>query len=236
MWLSELKTFNLKPKEKYVFLVSLGSLEQHGRYMPLGTDTNIQDAILQKTEVHLPEIMFLPTIPITRSKEHLGFLGTVSLESDTLYAIFRDIVNSLSENAHTILFVSWHGGNKSVINNFIETEQKNFSKVKLANVTCGDEGTDKLAEKLLDGPVDDHAGNTELSMMLAIRPELTQKPPKDVQKQTIDFSWDKPMIKVTPDGVIDPHPKWVANGEIGKKLIEIYSSNLIRKIQRVLTS
>jgi creatinine amidohydrolase len=233
MWLSELKTFDLKPEVKYVFLVSLGSLEQHGPYAPLGTDTYIQDAILQKAESQLPEVVFLPTIPITRSKEHLGFLGTVSLETETLHAILQDIVNSLSVNARRIIFVSWHGGNKGVIKKFIELKQKRFPKIKLAQVTCGDEKTDRLAEELLRGPIDDHAGNTELSMMLAIRPDLIQKPKKSEEKAKIQYSWDKPIIEVTPDGVIDSHPKWVVNKQIGNRLIEIYSTNLVSKVRKL---
>ena len=103
-------------------------------------------------------------------------------------------------------------------------------------VTFGDEGTDEKAEKLLAGPTDDHAGNTEVSIMLAVRPDITKQPQPDDRKKTVDFSWDKPIISVTPDGEIDSHPKWVANSKIGDELIKIYSENLINKIRALIVS
>lgn len=236
MLLNDLNTFSSELNKKNVFLVSLGATEQHGRYAPLGTDNFIQNALLEKVQATLPEVIFLPTIPVGPSWQHIGFKGTVSLKPETLYAIIRDIVDCLKDSASTIIFVSWHGGNKPTVNEFIEKEQQNFPGLKLALVTFGDEGTDETAEKLLDGPTDDHAGNTEVSIMLTVRPDITKQPKADDSKKKVDFSWDKPIITVTPDGEIDAHQKWVASDEIGKELIKVYSENLIAKIRALVNS
>lgn len=232
MFLSDLNTFDLDRNKKYTYVVSLGALEQHGKYAPLGTDMFVQDAIMQHVEQAVPDVLFLPTVPVGPSYQHLGFMGTVSLKPETLHALLTDIVESLQPNAKTILFVSWHGGNKPTTLDFIKTEQEKFPDTRLAMITFGDEGTDVLAEKLLGGEVDDHAGNTEVSIMLAVRPDITKQPEVGSTKEVVDFGWDKRIIEVTPDGTIDANPQWVASSEIGNELIKIYADNLITKIRQ----
>src|SRR5579859_7961408 len=134
MQLSDFNTFDPKLNKKNVFLVSLGATEQHGRYAPLGTDNFIQNALMENVQTALPEVIFLPHIPIGPSWQHVGFQGTISLKPETLYAIIRDIVDCLKDSASTIIFVSWHGGNKPTVNEFIEKEQQDFADLKLALV------------------------------------------------------------------------------------------------------
>jgi len=232
MFLADLKTFDLPPDRKYTFLVSIGSLEQHGPYAPLGTDTFIHDALLQQVNVSVPNIIFLPTIPIGASEVQLGFFGSISFKEETVYSIVNDIVKSISSYASSILFVSWHGGNKPVFDRLIKENQSHFSEIKLIHISFGDESTDLLAKQLIEGELDDHAGNTEVAMMLALRPDITKQPAEGSQKKAIkSFSWDKPILSVTSEGIIDANPNWKATSQIGKELIDIYAKNLVRKIK-----
>src|SRR3989344_4046474 len=105
MFLAELKTTDFKPNEKYAFVISLGATEQHGPYLPLGADTYIQDKIIAEVNKRLPKIIFLPTLPITSSKEHKGFPGTIWIEKATLEQVLQDITNSLREYANKIVFL-----------------------------------------------------------------------------------------------------------------------------------
>jgi creatinine amidohydrolase len=234
VFLSDLNTFDEQLKAKNVFVVSLGATEQHGPYAPLGTDDFIQDTLIKQVEAELPGVIFLPNIPIGPSWQQMGFKGSISLQEDTLYAILRDIVDSLKDSASLFIFVSWHGGNKPVISNFVEKEAATYSGIRLEQITFGDEGTDIPAEKLLSGPPDDHAGNTEVSLMLAIRPDITKQPQPDDPKQPLEFAWDKRIVDVQEDGVVDEHPKWVATEEIGDQLIDIYAQNLTAKIKKLV--
>ena len=43
-------------------LISIGSIECHGRHMPLGTDTLIPDFLLEKIE-QKSDVLIAPTIP-----------------------------------------------------------------------------------------------------------------------------------------------------------------------------
>lgn len=234
MFLDQLKTFDAQANKKNVFLVSLGSIEQHGPFAPLGTDTFIQEALLKRVEAGVPEVIFLPTLPIGSSWNHLGFFGTISFEEKTLYSMITDIVESIAKYSSTIIFVSWHGGNKPVIDKFIEEKQANYSDIKLVHLTFGSEQTDVEAEKLIGGKLDDHAGNIEVSMSLALHSDITQQPEVGSSKKTVTFDWSKPVISVSQDGIIDANPKWVATKEIGEKLFEVYSKSLIKQIQELI--
>lgn len=235
MFLSDLQTFDERLKNKNIYVVSLGASEQHGPFAPIGTDNFIQEALLREVEKSLTEVIFLPHIPIGPSWQQLGFHGSISLRESTLYAIIDDIVGCLHEQARAILFVSWHGGNKPVIRQYLAEKAVDYSDIVLDQVTFGDEGTDELVEKLLDGLPDDHAGNTEVALMLALRPDITTQPlPTDTKLTSQNFEWDRRIIEVKQDGIIDEHPAWAATPAVGKELVTIYADNLIQKIRRFL--
>lgn len=235
MWLTELKTTDFEPKKKYNFVISLGSTEQHGPFLPLGTDTYSHDAILKKAHGSLHKVVFLPTIPITCSEEHAGFPGTVWIKNETLCLVLQDICDSLRDCAKNIIFISWHGGNIGEMKRFVATEQKKFKPIKLFHVNMDDETANRKAETLIKGPLDEHAGNTEISMMLAINPKLVQKPNnKKHPKHNFNHDWIKHHVKdSSPDGIVDRHPKWVISKQLGKKFIDLYAKLLVREIKKV---
>jgi creatinine amidohydrolase len=235
MFLNDLKTVDLSPDKKYVFLVSLGALEQHGPFAPLGTDNIIQDRLLGKVEAAVPEVIFLPTIPIGESELQLGFLGSISFQASTLYSMLNDIVRCLFEYSSVIIFVSWHGGNKPVISSFIKEKQVEHPKAKFVQITFGDEYTDVEVDKLIPGGIDDHAGNMEISMSLAARPGITRQPEIGSDKKVVAFDWDKPVLSVAQDGVVDSNPHWLASGMIGDQLYDVFSHNLIKKIRALIS-
>lgn len=234
MILTDLKTFEKSIDKKHIFLVSLGALEQHGTYAPLGTDTFIQETLLKKVEEAVPEVVFLPTIPIGASENHIGFWGTISLKEETEYAIISDIVDSISTYSSMIIFVSWHGGNKPVIDKYIEDNKLSMSQIKLVHITFGSEETDISAEKIIGGSLDDHAGNIEVSISLAIKPDVTKQPQIGSKKKAVIFDWKGPVKSVSQEGIIDSNPNWVASKEIGEYLIEVYSNSLVKKIRELI--
>ena len=231
MFLHKLNTNDKRLADKRPYIVSLGSVEQHGTYGPTGTDYFIQVEMIKRVEEKLPDVIFLPVIPFGSCWQQLGFNGSVSLRESTLYSMITDIVDSIKDNANMILFVSWHGGNKPVISQFLSEREADYRGIDMDQITFGDDTTDEAAEKLLNGPTDDHAGNTEISLMLAIDPTITKQPrPSDEKHPIVDFDWGRKIIEVRPDGVIDAHPQWVATSGIGEKLLAIYSDNLVNKI------
>ncbi len=236
MFLSQLKTTDFNKKQKYTFVVSLGATEQHGPFLPLGTDTYCHDAVVEKAEKSLRKVIFLPTMPISCSEEHKGFPGSVWVQKETMYAMLRDITESLKEYAKQIIFISWHGGNLSLLDRFVSEEQKNNKQIKLIHLQMEDELTTKKTEALIKGPIDEHAGNTEISMVLAVNQKLVRKPDlKKFPKQQVNHDWEHHyVIENSPTGIVDKHPKWVVSKKIGEACIDMHAKLLVREIKKIV--
>lgn len=92
-------------------VIGLGSIENHGRHMPLGTDTLIPDKIIELLEKK-SDVMIAPTIPYGAADSLLGFTGTVSLGVDGLTMVLGKITDSLfSYGFRKFIIVNGHGGN-----------------------------------------------------------------------------------------------------------------------------
>jgi creatinine amidohydrolase/Fe(II)-dependent formamide hydrolase-like protein len=236
MLLKELKTTYFDPSKKYTFVISMGATEQHGPFLPLGTDSYCQNAILQKSIQQCPEAIFLPTLEITCSKEHEGFAGTVWVEKETMMLILRDICNSLSKYANNIIFNTWHGGNIGTINRFIKQNKQNFKEVSFYHINLDPEEILAKTRDIIKGPVDEHAGNTETSMVLACDESLVTVPSANYSKHKIEMDWDSdnPLKAVSEDGIVDNHPNWVVDKQQGKIFIELSAEHLKNEINKII--
>ncbi len=236
MLLKELKTTYFDPNKKYTFVVPMGATEQHGPFLPLGTDTYCQDAILARAIAECPAAIFLPTLEITCSKEHHGFPGTIWIEKDTLKLMLRDICLSLTDYADHIIFTSWHGGNIGTIDRFIKEFQSQFKNTSFHHVNLDPEPILQKTREIIGGPVDEHAGNTETSMTLAAQEKLVTTPPPDYPKHPIVVDWDdaEPLKKQSIDGIADNHPQWVVNRVQGQSFIDFSGEHLKAEIQKIV--
>jgi creatinine amidohydrolase/Fe(II)-dependent formamide hydrolase-like protein len=235
MFLERMKATDFDPKKKYTFVVSMGATEQHGPFLPLGTDSYIQEAIIQRLERGVAEAIFLPTLRITCSKEHSGFPGSVWIEKETMEKVLHDICTSLQPCAKGIALISWHGGNIGMLNRFVETNKNSFQGVRLEHLTCDSEEVLKKTADILGGPVDEHAGNSEISMVLPIEPSLVTIPPKNYPKQKIDNAWDSDrLVDVSKDGIVDNHPQWVISKEMGEQFIEMEVQELKGQLEKMM--
>ena len=102
-------------KEHDSIMLVLGSTENHGRHMPLGTDTMIPDKIAELTEKQ-SHIMIAPTLPYGATDSLMGFPGTISIGVDGLYDILTRITDSLYEYGfRRFIILNGHGGNSKSI-------------------------------------------------------------------------------------------------------------------------
>ncbi len=236
MLLKEIKTTHFDPDKKYTFVVPMGATEQHGPFLPLGTDTYCQDAILKKSIEECADVIFLPTLEITCSKEHHGFPGTVWIEKDTLRLILRDICSSLEPYAEHIIFTSWHGGNIGTIDRFLKEHQPTNPGIQLHHINLDPEPILQKTREMIGGSVDEHAGNTEISMTLAIQEKLVTIPPSDYPKHAMTVDWDdaNPLKNQSADGIADNHPAWVVNKKQGHYFISLSADHLKNKIEKIV--
>jgi creatinine amidohydrolase len=92
-------------------VVPFGSTEQHGRHLPLGTDSVIGDELGRGLAEAL-DAFLAPTMRFGCSEHHLAFAGTISIAEDTFRNVVGDIVRSLCRHGfHRIILLPTHGGN-----------------------------------------------------------------------------------------------------------------------------
>ena len=92
-------------------IIPLGSLECHGRHMPLGTDTLIPNRIIELLE-EKTDVLIAPMMPYGCTDYLASFPGTVSLGHDVLYLVMKAITQSLkAHGAKRFIVINGHGGN-----------------------------------------------------------------------------------------------------------------------------
>ncbi|MCJ7622716.1 MAG: creatininase family protein [Anaerolineaceae bacterium] len=109
------------PKAKKAFeetsmvVIPVGSTEQHGPHLPLGTDFFVPREIARLL-MERSNVIVTPTLPIGYAKYHTMFPGTLSLKEETLKNVLIDICEDLLKYGTThILFIDGHGGNLNAL-------------------------------------------------------------------------------------------------------------------------
>ncbi|MBC7338963.1 MAG: creatininase family protein [Firmicutes bacterium] len=94
----------------------MGSIEQHGPHMPLGTDMILASELARRAAALVPEAVLVPAIPVGYAAYHGDFPGTLSTSPATLATYLGDICHHLVRHGIThIIFVNGHGGNLSTL-------------------------------------------------------------------------------------------------------------------------
>jgi creatinine amidohydrolase len=104
-----------------VVLLPVGSVEQHGRHMPLATDhVTAEEIALRAEERH--ELVVAPTLPYGVSPHHRQFWGTCSVRSELFRDFVLDIARSLAgHGVNRIVVVNGHGGNSAALGEVAQT-------------------------------------------------------------------------------------------------------------------
>lgn len=228
-----------KLKESDIVILPVGSIEQHGPHLPLGTDSMITDEIAKKVGSKLLErgikVVLAPPLFFGCSDEHIEYAGTISLKPETLIDVLYDICKSLViHGAKKILIFCGHGGNFAVLDIVSRKIGTDYGIFVFYTFPFSKKATESLiSEEQLGGA---HADELETSMMLAIHPDLVnidkavkEMPAKIVKikkyiklgpvaEPDISFGWFRLKRTLTQKGIIgDPT---LASSKKGEKIIE----------------
>ena len=158
-----------------VAVLPVGATEQHGPHLPLSVDTDINRGLVQATarilaQGNLP-VLFLPTLPIGKSTEHLDFPGSLSLSTQTLISCWMDIGECVANaGIRRLVFFNSHGGQLAPMD-IVARDLR--VKHDLLTFSCNWFGLG-LPEGLIsdhENTYGIHAGELETSMMLHLHGE-----------------------------------------------------------------
>jgi creatinine amidohydrolase len=182
---------------RWIAVLPLAAVEQHGPHLPLGVDSFIAETYLARVRQILPDalpVTFLPVQRVGVSLEHLAYPGTLTLSAATAIAAWTEIGESLARaGLRKLVLVTSHGGNVAAMD-LVARDLR--ARRNMLVVTVGwhrfgyPEGTFTGEEKKHGI----HGGDIETSLMLAALPEsvLAEKAP-NATSATIamarEFKW-----------------------------------------------
>ncbi len=218
-----------------VVLLPVGSVEQHGRHMPLATDHITAERIALLAEAR-HDVILAPTLPYGISPHHRQFWGTVWLRSEVFRDSVLDIARSLkTHGVERLVVVNGHGGNSATLAEVAQTLRQEELGVAIFDWwRCL--GDDLVREVLGEeaAAITGHACAMETSVGLHLFPEW-MRPSEAVDVRT---GWALPVhggqvhfdtVDFTPHGNIG-FPT-LARSEAGARLIETAVTNLVELVR-----
>ncbi len=211
VYLSELRRpvmERLYEKYKLKALLPVGSIEQHGPQLPLGTDTIICENVCKAVAYGRNDILLLPTIPYGQSELHMGFQGTITVSHKTLVSLVNDIGYSLDrQGIKRFIIANGHGGNSNPLYQAVSELQDERRGMEISFVDC-----DMMITENRRGEFIGHANDFETSILLYLKPELVDmskackeliNPPRnitDLKKYSNSGVWGDPTNATAEKG------------------------------------
>jgi creatinine amidohydrolase len=220
----------------------VAALEQHGRHMPLFTDSMLLGEVVRRAAERLEDrVLFAPLVWLGNSHHHMDFPGTLSADP----RVYLDVLNGLLENFirhgfRRLVFVNGHGGNiVPGAQSVFETRQRYRERrdlLLLFSTYWSLGGKPHEIHPEIKQQRMGHACEWETSMMLRIAPHLVG----DLAKvEPVEFG--APFEPATrgwimgdrsvPGHIGDPRYATAAKGET---LFQVFSDDVIALLERVI--
>ncbi len=236
--LAETNYRDVKGQKYEVAVLPLGATEPHNLHLPYGMDTlegdTVGEMICQAAWQRGAKVLLLPTLPYGTQTNQREFPFAMNLNPSTLGAVITDLVESLVyRGIRKIVLLNSHGGNdlKGLLR---ELYGRTSAHVFLCNwyAIFGD-----VYGQIFDEP-DDHAGEMETSLALALWPELVARNPDgtlaadegrkaQTRFEAVNRGWvsiTRPWhLLTTNSGAGNPH---AASAEKGRRLMEVVVDRL----------
>jgi creatinine amidohydrolase len=216
-----------------ILCLPIGSIEQHGRHLPLNTDTVIAEKLAAALADHARDrrdLWVLPPVPFGLSMEHAWAPGTVSLRITTFATLVQALVTEYvgATSARKLIIVNGHGGNRGVLEPLLHEIERTLGISACAVHPLS------LSMVPVGGALPDiHAGIGETSLMLALAPDdvrLDLMPGdgdvepgqaeaigRQIRDRGVTWPWSSGQPDLATNGVIgDPRG---ASAELGRLIL-----------------
>ena len=202
-------------------IIPVGSQEQHGRHLPLGTDWMIPYALGRMVSARTGVFCTSP-VCYGMSWLHSAFPGTVALKPGTLTAVYTEIMEELhAQGFRRMLVLNGHGGNTNALNAALSVLVRKMDDLRI-----------KVHQWWMIPPVqeiclrefgalDSHAGPAETSLLLHLLPTVVRmEAATDNASPFLPFFPNPGQIRdLYPDGVMQ-NDATRANATTGDKIVD----------------
>jgi creatinine amidohydrolase len=155
-----------------VAILPVGSVEQHGPALPLGTDFMAAEAVARS--VDREDAVVLPTVPVGVSEHHRQFHGTLWTDPETFERYVSDVLASVaSHGVRKAVVVNGHGGNADALRRV--ARRLRGDEVAFAAPWNWWSNLDGLERELFGREGITHADAMETSMVYAIAEDLVRE-------------------------------------------------------------
>ncbi len=166
--------YRIQQRQYEVAVIPAGAIEPHNRHLPLGQDyrhaTWVAKEVCRRAWEKTQTVICLPTIPYGVDCNLMDFPLTIHVTQATLDGMVRDIIASLRQHdIRKIVILNGHGGN-----DFTSLVRQIQCDLDVHVFVCPwwQVGRDRYNE--IFEHTDDHAGEFETSVALALYPELVE--------------------------------------------------------------
>lgn len=213
------------PHPRPLVAIPLGSTEQHGPHLPVDTDTRIASAVAGALAASTSGVVVAPALAYGAAGEHAGFPGTLSTGAAVLELVVVELVRSADDTARGVVLVNGHGGNARAVRRAAGTLTAEGRRVLVWAPTARLNGLVGVP----DPAGDLHAGRSETSLLLHLRPDL-------VNLAAAVAAPAPPLADLFAHGVQAASPSGVlgdprgASADEGARLLAAYVSDLVAAV------
>lgn len=233
-------------KSKGVAIIPIGSVEQHGLHLPVGTDTYVAMTLAEAAAVET-NTLIVPPVWFGWSPHHMVLPGTITIRAEILVEYLFDIIKSMSEhgikkfvllNGHRIVNIIWMQLAAEKAQRELDVDVKIFDPAYMSK---------DLVRELGFGPIG-HADEIESSHMLYRYENLVQmdkaidNPIEAKELYSVDPAYSHDTLCYVPSSikVAKEHAEKSGGitGQPTKSSIEkgkTYHDHLVKNLVKVIT-
>ena len=238
----------------HAVIVPVGSVEQHGRHLPLNVDYECPKYIAEKAAIRIAEqhdvrVLVAPAIHYGETSTGFqDFPGVIGLTIDTAIRMFEDIARSfVNSGFKKIVFLNGHYSNSGPLGIALRKVYVTNRDVNLYGVNWFALGGD-VFNRIKKSEFGLHADEMETSASMVIQPENVrfEEAVKEIPAYSLSEKWTKPAthgkvffhtlkqypIKAKGSAGVMGDPT-VASKETGEKLLEACVEGLVQLIVEI---
>jgi creatinine amidohydrolase len=223
-------------------VLPVAALEQHGRHLPLFTDSLLLGEVIRRAAERLAgHVLFAPLFWLGNSDHHLDFPGTLSAPPRAYIDLLAGLMENLVHHGfRRLVFINGHGGNEVPGQQALfETRQRHRQRADLLLLFVAYWKLGRApqeAEPTLHQAHMGHACEWETSMMLRLAPSLVGDfnglPPVESASafEPAARAWTT-RDRSERGHIGHPH---LATTEKGEALFHVFSEGVVDLLERVL--